>query len=503
MIMRHLSLLLLLFFSYAACLHGLHNNDIATQSIDSESHMRTSDQDKKENSLRSSIKTKDEERLSFPFFWKGPRSTATTEISAEAARAATTEFSAVATREATNAEKEIIDGAKVVDVKKVGRLRHILNQIKKIPVKGDVLYMLIIYGILFVSTILIILAGVAINHHVQSQLLDLFLSNLFVMSDNALCLGDYEAKRLRRIETNQRMLQSLNLERFSHCVKRTRELKMTKSIEPVRRSRRVQTLRLAQVKASYTTSRLRGNSRPRVVHDKRRLKEKQNSKQWDLEQEQEFQRALKTYPPQLQLPFVYPCQLRKTCQATMMQTLSSTSIEIELDMFHSRCLGIQILPMGKQSVIQALCPSGITTRVSYNNHVIVWKNALTLFGSEDCTLQYNKLITNGPNDVVFDWKVCSDISPAIQQRLHQVERGRRDLKLDDSYDTSEEICTTPVLLFLQHATGPYIYCGRIQYLGYKMQATTFRWQLMDIASMDWKALYSILCQSEQSNKPDV
>lgn len=55
------------------------------------------------------------------------------------------------------------------DVKKVGQLRHMWNQIKKIEVKGDVKYMVIIYALLVLSTIGILGTAVAINHNVSSQ----------------------------------------------------------------------------------------------------------------------------------------------------------------------------------------------------------------------------------------------------------------------------------------------------------------------------------------------
>ncbi|KAG3243283.1 hypothetical protein PI124_g11893 [Phytophthora idaei] len=81
------------------------------------------------------------------------------------------------------------------------------------------------------------------------------------------------------------------------------------------------------------------------------------------------------------------------------------------------------------------------------------------------------------------------------QQLRHVQKGNEELRLNDSYYASEESSATPVLLFLQHAKGPYIYCGRIGYLGYRYESDSvkFRWQLMDAAAMDWVGLFSVLC----------
>ncbi|KAG3194344.1 hypothetical protein PC110_g23828 [Phytophthora cactorum] len=59
------------------------------------------------------------------------------------------------------------------------------------------------------------------------------------------------------------------------------------------------------------------------------------------------------------------------------------------------------------------------------------------------------------------------------QQLRHVQKGNEELRLNDSYYASEEPSATPVLLFLQHAKGPYIYCGRIGYLGYRANTNIY------------------------------
>ncbi|KAG3053856.1 hypothetical protein PC121_g16579, partial [Phytophthora cactorum] len=100
--------------------------------------------------------------------------------------------------------------------------------------------------------------------------------------------------------------------------------------------------------------------------------------------------------------------------------------------------------------------------------------------------------------VFFDWGARTqrqEISSEMVQQLRHVQRGNEELRLNDSYYASEESSATPVLLVLQHAKGPYIYCGQIGYLGYRYESDSvkFRWQLMDAAAMDWVGLLSVLC----------
>ncbi|KAG3013574.1 hypothetical protein PC121_g25187 [Phytophthora cactorum] len=98
-------------------------------------------------------------------------------------------------------------------------------------------------------------------------------------------------------------------------------------------------------------------------------KQKREHNRRENQREQEFQQALKKYPPTIDLPFVYPCQLKSSIEDGKQQNLLSSSLEMELDTFHSRCLGIQLLPAGKQTVVEALCPPEYTTQFSTMNNV--------------------------------------------------------------------------------------------------------------------------------------
>ncbi|KAG2785135.1 hypothetical protein Pcac1_g5166 [Phytophthora cactorum] len=79
---------------------------------------------------------------------------------------------------------------------------------------------------------------------------------------------------------------------------------------------------------------------------------------------------------------------------------------------------------------------------------------------------------------------------------------RRALEVDETYyDKESEATEQPLLLFLRHTQGPYIYCGRLGYLGHRpaSKPLEFRWQLLDVNSLQWEKIRGLLASSETAS----
>ncbi|KAG2870013.1 hypothetical protein PC117_g28596, partial [Phytophthora cactorum] len=98
--------------------------------------------------------------------------------------------------------------------------------------------------------------------------------------------------------------------------------------------------------------------------------------------------------------------------------------------------------------MQGLCPPGYVAKFSKMSGVQPWQNAVVLFVN-----------------------------------IEENEERRRALEVDETYyDKESEATEQPLLLFLRHTQGPYIYCGRLGYLGHRpaSKPLEFRWQLLDV-----------------------
>jgi hypothetical protein len=193
------------------------------------------------------------------------------------------------------------------------------------------------------------------------------------------------------------------------------------------------------------------------------------------------------------------------------QRVSSQLLEIDFDHFHARWLGNQIWPKGKQTIMAGACPQH-TPLFSRMSGIQLWHNAVVLFVNVQGESMYDNVFhqeptsesDNEPPAVYFQWFAQQRQhvgSPAIVRLLH-AQKGHEGLRLEDaSYYTpiasagpdagqpekQMRSSTDPVLLFIRHVDGPYIYCGRLGYLGYRTDSSPleFRWQLLDIAALDW------------------
>ncbi|KAE9350028.1 hypothetical protein PF008_g6639 [Phytophthora fragariae] len=217
--------------------------------------------------------------------------------------------------------------------------------------------------------------------------------------------------------------------------------------------------------------------------------------QFKQERAQELDRMLAQHPPSLDLPFVYPCQLQSGFRERKGHT---SGLDLQFELFHTLCLGRQVLPEGRQSVMQALCPSSVGDFAT-TNRICLWKNAMALFDSdEDYEYAFHEDQVDGRRVVYFEWlaRVHINTLSAVVKRLGKVEKGDECLRLNKSFYVAggEEECTKePLLFFLEHPAGIHIYCGRLGYLGHRgSNPPEFRWQLLDVASMDWDKIFNTL-----------
>ncbi|KAG6617246.1 RxLR-like protein [Phytophthora cinnamomi] len=299
----------------------------------------------------------------------------------------------------------------------------------------------------------------------------------------------YEAKRQRRIQRNQQQLLALDVPRLPQrarpVAKKKRELQYP---GPVRRSLRQRQLRdhvdSVDTVAEETEQLLARESLPPRP-----------------------KRAKSEPPEPLDLPVTLPAELWGPGGGRK-QHVSSSQIEIKLEQFHSTWLGTQLLPVGKQTVMQGLCPPGFVAKFSKMSGVQPWSNAVVLFVNVESESPYDNVFrqeeVDGRSAVHFQWfgqNRWHDESPLVT-RLRRVKRGDEALRLDESFYDEEdwEQQQEPLLLFLRHTQGPYIYCGRLGYLGHRpaSKPLEFRWQLLDVDSLQWEKVRGLLATSDSA-----
>ncbi|ETN15465.1 hypothetical protein, variant 1 [Phytophthora nicotianae INRA-310] len=299
-------------------------------------------------------------------------------------------------------------------------------------------------------------------------------------------LSEYEAKRQRRIKANQQQLQALNVPKIpQYTPPPSRKKKEVGLLYPVRRSLRQRQQREATTEPleTETEALIALGSPPRA------------------------KRAKMEPPVPLDLPVT---QLSSPNKGKKLH-ISSSQIEIQLEEFHGRCLGTQLLPVGKQTAMQGLCPPGYVAKFSKMSGVQPWKNSVALFLNVESESPYDNVFhledADGRSAVHFQWfgqNRWHDESPLVM-RLRKAKRGDERLRFDETYyDKDSEKEEEPLLLFLRHTQGPYIYCGRLGYLGHRRgsKPLEFRWQLLDVNSLQWEKVQGLLASSETTSKTD-
>ncbi|TMW58300.1 hypothetical protein Poli38472_011888 [Pythium oligandrum] len=306
----------------------------------------------------------------------------------------------------------------------------------------------------------------------------------------------YEAKRLQRIQANKVMLQSLGIEPVvsRDAGVKPRVQKPTVLPEDRRRSVRLQR-RSSEVEAEDEKEAL-----PELPVDRRvraRRVVKTEFKPLDL--------------PSVEEPTAAPGKglkrLRQSCSL----------LEIDLSAFHDRWLGKQIWPKGKQTIMQGLCPSQLPVFSkmsgiqSWQNAIVLFVNVLGVSGYENVFSEAASGTASEPNAVYFRWFAQNrqhEETPVIQ-RLCRAVSGAKTLWLPKAATRDEKASKhaprDPVLLFLRHVDGPYIYCGRLGYLGHLAESRPleFRWQLLDVDAIQWTQVKQLIDAEDQQASASV
>jgi hypothetical protein len=289
----------------------------------------------------------------------------------------------------------------------------------------------------------------------------------------------YEAKRMQRIQQNQQMLQSLGI-----------------AVQPRERKRRIVTRD--------------DNAVPVEPRRSSRLQQQPTEQEPPLELDStprhvRMRRVRGTEFTPLKLPSVEATRQRPTGKLSRQ---SSTLLDMDMAAFHDRWLGKQIWPKGKATVMEGMCPMHVPS-FSKMLGIQQWRNGVVLFVNVHGASGYENSFTEVPRKapssdsteptaVHFRWFAQErqhEASPAVV-RLMAAQHGDRSLWLDgaasqpppESDQSGMATKPEPVLLFLRHVDGPYVYCGRLAYLGHLRDSKPmeFRWQLLDLDKIQWR-----------------
>ncbi|KAG6946863.1 hypothetical protein JG688_00015793 [Phytophthora aleatoria] len=211
----------------------------------------------------------------------------------------------------------------------------------------------------------------------------------------------------------------------------------------------------------------------------------------EAERKEEEALSRELYPVrQVNLPFVRISNAKEKDKMKL-----SSLLKVDANLFHGFSLGKQFLPPGKNSVMRALCPGGYNPEFRSDGDIHAWQNAITIFMNATSGLFYRYMFQEekirGRKHVIFRWARCQDVTPPILERLRRVQKGEEQLRFDNNYyDTPNPTDPKPgpLLLFVQYPKGPYIYCGRLGYLGYRSNPLEFSFQLLDINALNWGQL---------------
>lgn len=359
-------------------------------------------------------------------------------------------------------------------------------------------------------------------------------------------VSEYEAKRLQRMGENQAVLAALGMQKLAP--KRAAPSGPSRAILE-REAARKNPRRSSRISA-FTESTGSSAGASALINEASALaltRAEQDALFTDRKPPVPYQ-GLDLPIVDLSVPVVVPdikpeltAQQRSQPPPVRKQRVSSQQLDIDFESFHARWLGNQIWPKGKQTVMQGMCPSHIPT-FSKMSGVQAWKNAVVLFVNVQGESQYDNVfhqvastltemqatpsqedvpvkkeeakseLTDGINSpVYFQWfaQHRQHLASPVIMRLLNAQKGDASLRLEDaSYfdqDNQEQQATDsdvalrdPVLLFIRHVDGPYIYCGRLGFLGFRSGSSPleFRWQLLDAASLAWSEIRTLI---ESSN----
>ncbi|GAB9465500.1 hypothetical protein Gpo141_00002907 [Globisporangium polare] len=364
-------------------------------------------------------------------------------------------------------------------------------------------------------------------------------------------VSEYEAKRLQRLQQNQAALAALGIEKIGGDRKRSlSEMSSRKAAEreamveaarknPRRSSRLSSTLSRDAGGRSSTRTDLFALALTRAEQNALFADRKPPVPYQDLDLpivdlsapvpvgSDIIKPEPTSVPPQQQQ------RLQSTPPPTRKQRASSQQLEIDFESFHARWLGNQIWPKGKQTIMQGMCPAH-APMFSKMSGIQTWKNAVVLFVNVQGESQYDNVFHQVPSEassqedvpakqdgevkpelkvggsaqsVYFQWfaQQRQHLASPVILRLLNAQKGDARLRLDDaSYYQDQQLQEAsgstsipphePVLLFIRHVDGPYIYCGRLGFLGFRSNSSPleFRWQLLDTASLAWSEIRTLI-----------
>lgn len=246
-------------------------------------------------------------------------------------------------------------------------------------------------------------------------------------------LSAYEAKRRRRIEENRAALLALQIGRLP-TPKRQRRDAPSKPAQPVARR---QSARLQELKTLSPEE----IERARQLEKRERLGERQNSRP----------SVSKTRRPRPVTLFELPELDVRANESVGRQgpAVPIRELDVRLEHFHDLWIGKQIVPPGKNPVMQGLVSAGFETGTasiavfSQMNGAQLFRNAIALFVNVDQSTSYDNVFQEADADggrvVFFRWfaPMLSSLQTVAVQRLLRVRRGDARFFLDGSEESSE------------------------------------------------------------------
>lgn len=261
-------------------------------------------------------------------------------------------------------------------------------------------------------------------------------------------LSAYEAKRRRRMEENRAALLALQIERLP-APKRPRR-GVNKETQPTQRRR---SARLEELKTLGPEQR----ERARRLEKRERL----NASYSEVLTIPKAYHVLPATP--LDLPM-----LDLSDRTVVGPRVSTKELDISVARFHEQWLGKQLVPLGKNWVMQGLIDAGVETEkkpiavYSQLSGVQQFRNAFALFVNVERDINYDNVFQevgkDGKRVVFFRWfaqKNWSRETPPIR-RLVRVRRGdarffleHADSASDGVKEELEDLRDEPLLLFLR------------------------------------------------------
>jgi hypothetical protein len=246
-------------------------------------------------------------------------------------------------------------------------------------------------------------------------------------------LSAYEAKRQQRIEENRAALLALQIDRLP-APKRQRRDAPSKPAQPVARRR---SARLQELKTLT----------PEAIERARRLEKRERLVEGEIPLPT-VSRSRKVRPATLlDLP-VLDVRLNEHV-GRRGPVVSIRELDVEVEHFHDLWLGKQILPFGKNPVMQGIVSASVATGTapiavfSQMSGLQPFRNAIALFVNVDQSTSYDNVFQEADADsvrvVYFRWfaQMLSTLQTSAIQRLLRVRRGDARFFLEESEENDK------------------------------------------------------------------